>query len=175
MEGSGMIARLIACVRGIAERRRIGADVDEELRFHIDQEIETHVSRGVSPIEARRMALRDLGGLTQVTQALRDVRTSWLDLLSCDVRHTLRSLRRSPLFFATAVVTLALGIGGSTALFSIVHFFSSSLGLRYGSYSTQRGLGSVSVSYRKATLMRDRGFGSLAVCCCGSWRFLFTS
>ena len=116
-----MFARLVACVRGIAGRRRISAEVDDELRFHIDQEIERHVSRGVSPVEARRMALRDLGGLTHVTQAVREVRTIWLDLLGRDMRHAFRSLSRSPLFSATAVLTLALGIGGSTALFSIVN------------------------------------------------------
>ena len=53
-----MFARLVAYVRGIAERRRISAEVDDELRFHIDQEIGAHMSRGVSPVEARRMALR---------------------------------------------------------------------------------------------------------------------
>jgi hypothetical protein len=70
--------------------------VDDELRFHLEQEIEAHMARGVSRVEARRMTLRDLGGLTQTTEAVRDVRTIWPDLLWRDVRHAVRSLPAAP-------------------------------------------------------------------------------
>ena len=94
-----MLARLIAYVRGIARRRRIDAEVDDELRFHLEQEIDAHVARGVSPAEARRMALRDLGGMTQTTEAVRDVRTIWLDLLVARRSATpSASLRATPAF-----------------------------------------------------------------------------
>jgi hypothetical protein len=119
-----MLARLVAYVRGIARRRMITVEVEDELLFHLEQEVEAHVARGVAPAEARRMALRDLGGVTQTREAVRDVRTIWLDLFRdmwSDLRLAWRSLQRSPIFAATAILTLAIGIGGSTAIFSIVN------------------------------------------------------
>ncbi len=82
-----MFARLAAYVRGIARRRRIDAEVDEELQFHIEQEIDAHVARGVPRAEARRLVLRDLGGLTQTKEAVRGVRTVWVDVFWRDARH----------------------------------------------------------------------------------------
>ena len=116
-----MWTRLIAYVHGIARRRRIASEVDEELRFHVEQATEAHIARGVPPREARRLALRDLGGLGPTSEAIRDVRTLWVDVLGRDLRHAIRALVRFPTLSVVAILTLAIGIGANAATFSVVH------------------------------------------------------
>ena len=116
-----MIARLFASLRGLLRRRRIEGEIAEELRDHLEREIEAHRSRGVPPEEARRLALRDLGGLTQTIESTRDVRATWLDTVWRDVSYAARVLRRSPRFTVTALTLLVLGIGSTTAIFSIAY------------------------------------------------------
>ena len=116
-----MITRLLATVRGLLARRRIEREIDEELRDHLEREIEAHRSRGVSAEDARRLALRDLGGLTQTIESTRAVRATWLDSVWRDVAYAARVLRRSPRFTATALTLLVLGIGATTAIVSIAY------------------------------------------------------
>src|SRR5262245_7279735 len=119
--GGAMIARLFATLRGLLARQRIEGEIAEELRDHLEREIEAHRSRGVSADEARRLALRDLGGLTQTIESTRAVRATWLDTVGRDLAYAARLLRRTPRFTATALLLLTLGIGSTTAIVSIAY------------------------------------------------------
>jgi predicted permease len=113
----GIRARLRALFRrGTAER-----ELAEELRFHIEMETEKNVKAGMTPDEARRRALRDFGGLEPTKEAHRDVRGRWLEELVADTRYALRTLRRAPVLAGAAIITLAVGIGANTTIFSAVN------------------------------------------------------
>jgi putative ABC transport system permease protein len=116
-----MIARLFASLRGLLRRRQIDGEIADELRDHLERAIEAHQSQDISPEEARRLALRDLGGLTQTIESTRAVRATWLDTVWRDVAYGVRVLRRSPRFTVTALTLLVLGIGSTTAIFSIAY------------------------------------------------------
>src|SRR6516225_10143830 len=102
-------------------RKKLEGDLDRELRYHLDRRITDLERSGLPPEEARRQAVLALGGVAQIQEEVRDVwLTRWLRDFVYDLRFSVRSFLRSPSFTAAAVLSLALGIGATTAIYSLV-------------------------------------------------------
>ncbi len=114
--------KLCRAVRALGQKPLLDGEMNEEMRTHIEMRTQQNIEAGMSPEEARFAALRQFGGTESIKETCREQRgVRWLENLARDIRFGTRQLCKNPGFTAVSVLTLALGIGANTAIFSAVN------------------------------------------------------
>src|SRR5690349_9859000 len=109
-------------IRALFHRHVVEQELDEELRFHFDREVEKYKKRGMTEEEAKRQARLAFGGHEQVKEDCRDARgTSFIELTLDDSKYALRQLFLNPTFALVMILTLGLSIGANSAIFSVIN------------------------------------------------------
>lgn len=108
--------------RNLRHRERVERELDDEMKATLDLLIDEKIAAGLSPQDARRRSLIELGGIEPIKERVRDIRSGMLmDTLLQDVKYAVRQIRRTPGFAAAAILTLAVGIGANTAMFTMLN------------------------------------------------------
>ncbi|PYV31290.1 MAG: hypothetical protein DMG09_26070, partial [Acidobacteria bacterium] len=116
-----MFRRILPRLRALFRGSRLEHEMGEELRFHLEKQIEDNIKAGMTPEEARYAALRTFGGVEQIKERCRDThRFRFIEDFRQDVCYGFRMLLRNPGFSAASVFSLALGIGANTAVFGLI-------------------------------------------------------